>query len=352
MAANLRFIVHPAHRNTLKFAPQRPRNRPPQRRFAHPGRPHEAENRALELRFQLHHGQKIKNSVLDLLQIIVVLVQNGSGMLHIDRFAGGNTPRQGGHPFQPRPRHRMFRRHGVDTRETAQFLQRFLLNLLRHPGLLNPFTEFGRFLLAILPFPQLRPDGFQLLPQIEFALALGQLPLHLRLDLLAQFQQFHLARQLLINEFQARAGYALFEHGLPLRMAQIRQVARDEIRQTAHFRDASGGSSHFVRNVRAGGNDLGELAQHVLAQGGQFRRNVRFNFRQPLDARAQEGFAGRVLFDPHPRHAFTEEQLALPQAHDLVDHRHRAGLIKFFRTRLIRPRVNLRDHPDQPVFAE
>ena len=44
----------------------------------------------------------------------------------------------------------------------------------------------------------------------------------------------------------------------------------------------------FVGKIGRGGDDLGKLAQHVLPQRRQFRRDLRLDFGQALDARAQK----------------------------------------------------------------
>jgi hypothetical protein len=72
---------------------------------------------------------------------------------------------------------------------------------------------------------------------------------------------------------------------------------------------------------------LGKFAENVLAKGRKFRRNLGLDFRKPLDAGSQEGFARRVIEGSHARHSFAEQKLAFAHPDYLVDHRDRSGLV-------------------------
>ena len=62
-------------------------------------------------------------------------------------------------------------------------------------------------------------DRFHLLAQVELALALGKLTLHLRLDAPSQLEQFQLARQVPMDLVEAGLRVELFEQLLPFRGA-------------------------------------------------------------------------------------------------------------------------------------
>ena len=108
----------------------------------------------------------------------------------------------------------------------------------------------------------------------------------------------------------------------------------------------------FVRQIGRGGDDLREFAEHVLAERGELRRNFRLDFREALDAGAQKWLGGRVFANSHARNTFAEEQLAFAHPDDLVNHRHGPGLVQFLRTGHVGSRIDLRNHADQPVFAQ
>ena len=90
MAADLRLVVHAAHGDARELAAQRARDRSPERRLAHAGRPDEAQDRSLQHRPQLQHGQIIQNAILHLFQVVVVLVQDLGRALHVHLRAGGD----------------------------------------------------------------------------------------------------------------------------------------------------------------------------------------------------------------------------------------------------------------------
>ena len=105
-----------------------------------------------------------------------------------------------------------------------QLLQRLLLHFLRHSRLFDFQAKLFGFLFLFVTLAEFLLDGFELFAQIEFALALRELPLHFGLDLLAQQQQFHLAGQLLVDVFEALDGVVLLEYCLPLGVRQTRKM--------------------------------------------------------------------------------------------------------------------------------
>ena len=108
MAADLGLVVHAAHGDARELAAERARDGAAQRRLADAGRPDEAQDGAFQHRPQLQHGQVVKYPLLHFFQVVVIFVQDGSGVFHIDVRAGGDGPRQAGHPFQPGTGHAVF----------------------------------------------------------------------------------------------------------------------------------------------------------------------------------------------------------------------------------------------------
>ena len=140
--------------------------------------------------------------------------------------------------------------------------------------------------------------------------------------------QLQLAREMAVNLGQARGALGLFEEFLAFWMAQGGEVARHEIGQAARLGDLRGAGSKVVRQVRRGGHDLLEQADHVLPQGLDFGRNLRFDLRDALDARLQERLAGHEVTRANAGDALAEEQqVFLRDADGLVHHADRSDLV-------------------------
>ncbi len=165
-------------------------------------------------------------------------------------------------------------------------------------------------------------------------------------------QQFHFARQLLVDVFHALRRVVLFENGLALGVGQIGQSAGDEIGEAADFGDVGRCGRNFVRDIGRGGYELGKFAEDVLAQRGEFRRDGGFDLGEAFDAGAEKRLGRGVFEGPHTHHALAEEQLAFAHANHFVDDRHGSDPVQFVGRRLIGARIGLRDDADQAVLAE
>ena len=80
MAANLGFVTHAAQRHAHELAVGRTRNGLTQRGLAHTRRPHQAQDRRLDLIDALLHREVFENAFLDLFQAVVILVQHRSAL--------------------------------------------------------------------------------------------------------------------------------------------------------------------------------------------------------------------------------------------------------------------------------
>src|SRR6516162_1348002 len=76
MAANFRFIVHTAQGQTHELASQGAGNRFAQRRLAHTWRSNKTEDRSFHAGFQTPNREIVEDSVLDLLEVIMVSLEN------------------------------------------------------------------------------------------------------------------------------------------------------------------------------------------------------------------------------------------------------------------------------------
>ena len=132
VAADFRFIVHPAHRDAHEFAAQRTRDRFPERSFPHSWRPEEAQDRPLHAGLEFLHREIIENALFHLFQVVVVLVQDGLALRDVDFLEPrGFRPGQRNHPFQIGARDHVLGRSRSHLREPLQFAVALLARFRR-----------------------------------------------------------------------------------------------------------------------------------------------------------------------------------------------------------------------------
>ena len=198
---------------TDKLAVHGPCDRAPQRGLAHAGRADKAEDHALTfaadevldgrlflslplaLLAQFTHGEELEDTLLDVLEPIVVLVQDLARVGDIQVVFGPPAPGQIDHPVQVGFDDTVF---GCDDRHlfhATQLAQRFLFRFLRHAGLFDlPAIVLDLDCLLVL-LAQLATDGLELLAKEILALHLFHAALGLFLDLFAQLEHFELPAQ-------------------------------------------------------------------------------------------------------------------------------------------------------------
>ena len=302
---------------------------------------------------QLQHGQVIQDALLHLFQVVVIFVQDLGGALHVDLRAGGNGPRQARHPFQVGAGHAVFGRRGRHARQPVEFAQGLGLDVFGHAGGFQFRAQFLDIAVGVVAFAEFLLDGLQLLAQVEFALVLRQLSLHLRLDSAAQFHQFEFARQVAVDFAEPRLAVELLQQVLALGVSQEGQGAGNVIGQPPGFGDVGGVDGELVGEVGRRRDNLLEERHHVLAQGFDFGRDFRLDIGQPLDAGAQEGLGGRELVGPYARDAFAEQQqVVLGNLDGLVHDAHGADLKKIFGLGGFHARVQLGNHGEGAILPE
>ena len=177
VAPDLGFVPHPTQRHARELSPQGPRNALAQAGLAHPGRPHEAEDRlprrivarhaasapratcvasAAALLAELLHRQILEDPVLDLFEVEVILVQHLAGPVDVDGSAVELAPGQAGQPLEIRDDHAVLGRGGRETGEPAQLALRFALGLVGQTGLLDAAAQVGDFACRLLSSPSSR----------------------------------------------------------------------------------------------------------------------------------------------------------------------------------------------------
>ena len=178
MAANFRFISDTTEGHANEFPPRRARDRLSERCFTDTRRPHETKDRPFHLVHPLLHGEVFKNTVLDLFQAIMVLIQYFLGDIEVFFNLGVLFPRDTQHPVEIIAHHRRFRRHWAHGAQLLQLSLRLFLSFFAELGFVDFFLKFGQFVLAVFVIAQFLLNGLHLLIQIIFALGF----LHLTLD--------------------------------------------------------------------------------------------------------------------------------------------------------------------------
>src|SRR5439155_21586238 len=100
MPADLCLVPHATEREADELAPERARDRLPERSLAGAGWADEAEDRPLRIVLQLAYREEPEDAVLDLVEVVMVLVENPAGVLDIEVVLGRGRPGQADQPFE------------------------------------------------------------------------------------------------------------------------------------------------------------------------------------------------------------------------------------------------------------
>src|ERR1039458_2858593 len=174
VAADFSLVVHAAHGDAREFAAEGAGDGAAERSFADAGRPDEAQDGAFQHGPQLQHGQVVQDALLHLFQVVVIFVQDGGGAFHIDMRAGGDGPRQAGHPFEISAGHSVFGRGGRHARQPFELAQGFDLDGFGHAGGFEFGAQLFDIAVGVVAFAEFLLDGLELLAQVELALVLRQ----------------------------------------------------------------------------------------------------------------------------------------------------------------------------------
>ena len=151
-------------------------------RLADTRRADKADDLSLDILIQLAHGQQLQNTLLDLLQAVMLTVQHLAGMGLIKVILGRGMPRQGKAGVQIAADHTALGAAALHTGQTVTLLEQLLGGFLiqrQRPDLLAVCIGLGAGILGIT---QLLADNVHLLTQVVFPLAL----VHLGIDLVVQ----------------------------------------------------------------------------------------------------------------------------------------------------------------------
>ena len=120
------------------------------------------------------------------------MVQDLPGLFNVQKTPGFFLPGQRGEPVQIGGGHNIFRRRGMHPGQSVQLPFRLFPGFAGQGFLLDQVLVFPDFNTCLIGFTQLFPDGFQLLPQIIFPLALVHVFLDLVLNFGSHFKDFKL----------------------------------------------------------------------------------------------------------------------------------------------------------------
>src|SRR5262249_37838461 len=94
MPAQFRFVMHTAEAETLEGPPQGTRNGLPEGRFPHPGWTDKTQNRRIRRGVELEYTEVLEDTLLDLLEIEVILIEHLASPRQIQLVGGALAPGQ------------------------------------------------------------------------------------------------------------------------------------------------------------------------------------------------------------------------------------------------------------------
>ncbi len=286
MAPDLGFVSHASKGQPDELPVESAGDGAAERRLTDAGRPHEAEDRSLERLLQGVHREKFEDALLHLLDVVVVLVQDGAGAIEVAGVFRERRPRKSRHPVEVGADDRGLGGVGVASLQALDLLLdlrgRLRRDLLRGDRLAVVFELLGE----LLPLAELLLDRAQLLAQVVLALRPVHLAARLGRNLLLHRQDRDFPGEVLVDEPQPLDGVGALEDALRVLQLQL-EVRGREVRQP-------GG----VREVRRDHHDLG---RDRLAERDRFLQVLLDAPHERLLLRRQL-LLGRGLFEPRDLH--------------------------------------------------
>src|SRR3989454_3438959 len=227
------FRSHAAERDSVELAAERPRDRPPERRLPDARRAHEAEDGILARRADLLHREVLEDTLLDLLEPLVVLVEDPPRALDVDVVGRLLLPGHRHEPVDVRPGDGVLRRRRRHLGEPVELPESLALGLLRHARRLDLVAQRPDFLRALVGLAELLLDRLHLLTQVVLALRLRHLGLDVGLDLGAQLEDLRLLPERADEPLEPLLDVDRLEQLLLERRRQRRQRRHDQIREGA-----------------------------------------------------------------------------------------------------------------------
>ena len=281
VTANVGLVARAAQRDSHVLAAQALGDALRDRSLTYAGRPGEHQDRPLvhlgsvdlaaldPLFAQPANGQEFQHPVLDLVQTVVVVVQNGGRQRNIELIVASNVPGQLGDGGQVGSDDRSLGGVGVHAAQAVQLAVDFLLDVTVQTQRLDLAAQlFGLVGLAVLAAVQLLLDDLHLLAQVVFALVAVDLFLDLGADLLLHVQHFGLAVEEREHLPDALGDLAKLQNGLLVFQPEI-HVKRDEVGHLAHVFLALDGLHGLARQELAARDQRLELLVQLTGQRRQ-----------------------------------------------------------------------------------
>ena len=350
VAADLRFVVNPSERGADEVSPHGPGNGAAQGGLPDAGRSDEAEDGPLGTLCEFADGQVLKDSLLDLFEIVVVLVEDLLRLLDVDVVFTGCGPREGEHCVEVGTDQVAFRGFRAHLGQPGKLSLHFLERLFRKhkPRELLPV---GLDLFVHLPgFTQLLLDGLHLLAEVVFLLQGIDLLLGLRGDLLLHLEQLHLFEEELVDPLKPGHRFFQLQGVLGLRNREG-QVGEDVVGQSPGLLNLLDVVDQFGGKLLAQFYELFEGLLQVLLQGLELQGLLRgFHIADKLDLRQGVGPFQVQLFDAGAENALDEEaHVSAGKLQHPKDQDHRAHPVDVLLHRLFHLGVLLREKEDHPV---
>src|SRR6185437_11716934 len=134
MTTNFSFVTHAAQRHADELSSSGFGDGHSQRSFTYSRRSDKAEDRAFWILYQLADSEKFKDSLLDLLESVMIFVQNLFSARYVADFFRALLPWNCQQPVEIIAGHRGLSRHRRHGLKFLEFLQRFFADIFRHPG--------------------------------------------------------------------------------------------------------------------------------------------------------------------------------------------------------------------------
>ena len=351
VAADLRFVTHAAERQPHELAVHRARDRLGERGLADSGRARERQDRRLRLLDQRADREELQDAVLDLLEPVVVLVEDGFGALEVAALFRLLVPRHRDQPVEVVARDGGFGRHRRHRLQPLQLLHRLLGDLFRHLRLFDLLLQLVDLVALLVLAAQFLLDRLHLLVEVVLLLRLLHLLLHARLDAAVHLELVDLGFEDAGDAVQALDGGDDLEQVLLLVHAD-EEVRGNRVGELARVVHADGGDHRVVVQV------VREL--HVLleerhdAAHGRLGVGARlFALRDDLDDDAVEALVFLPLHGPRPLDAFDQHlDVAVGQLQALDDVRHAAHREDVGRLRVVDRGVVLRGQENPLVLHQ
>ncbi len=358
VAADFRFVAHPAERDAHEVAVHRPGDGLAERRLADPRRADEAQDRPFHPDPRRGWGRLLNgprrrrrglaavggataaqrldrevfdDPLLDLVEIVVIRVEHLARLDRIEPILGALLPRHIEDPVEIGADHLVLgrgRRHPLQAIDFARGDRRHRLG---QRGLGDARADFGRLAVA---FAELGLDRLHLLAQQILPLRVGHFLFRLRLDLALELEHFDFARQHHRDRIELDRDAVLLEQALLVLGLHVEQ-AGEQIGDAQRIVEPH----HQRLDVRgeAGGErqrPIDELLQPPDAGvdvDGAFGR-----FGERLEQRPDEAMVRLQELGPRPRHAFDQHADTVRPFGHLPDDRDRADAVQVVGAGLLR----------------